>query len=62
VILITVAMGVLYPLNKIKLDPMFAAISMAASSISVVTSSLLLKLYKPKILLNSHIKKVKPNV
>lgn len=46
VVLIPVAMGIFYPLNNFKLDPMFAAIAMAASSISVVTSSLLLKTYK----------------
>jgi len=43
--LIPVAMGVFFPLDKFKLDPMFAAIAMAASSISVVTSSLLLKTF-----------------
>ena len=48
VILIPVAMGVFYPLNKLRLDPMFAAVAMAMSSISVVSSSLLLKLYKPE--------------
>ena len=47
VILIPVAMGVFYPIEKFKLDPMFAAIAMAASSISVVSSSLLLKCYDP---------------
>lgn len=49
VILIPVAMGVFYPLNEFKLDPMFAAVAMAGSSISVVTSSLLLKTYRPQI-------------
>ena len=47
VVLIPVAMGVFYPVNEFKLDPMFAAVAMAGSSISVVTSSLLLKTYKP---------------
>ena len=47
VILIPVAMGLLYPINKFKLDPMFAAVAMALSSISVVSSSLCLKLYNP---------------
>lgn len=47
IILIPIAMGIFYPVNKFKLDPMFAAIAMAMSSISVVTSSLCLKLYNP---------------
>ena len=46
-ILIPVAMGVFFPLKGFKLDPMFAAAAMAMSSISVVSSSLLLKTYKP---------------
>ena len=46
-ILIPVAMGVFYPVDGFKLDPMFAATAMAMSSISVVTSSLLLKRYRP---------------
>lgn len=49
VILIPVAMGVFYPIQHKTLDPMFAAIAMAASSISVVSSSLFLKRYKPVI-------------
>ena len=47
VVLIPVAMGVFYSVDGFKLDPMFAAIAMAASSISVVSSSLLLKCYDP---------------
>jgi P-type Cu+ transporter len=47
-ILIPVAMGFFYPIDGFKLDPMFAATAMAMSSISVVTSSLLLKTYVPK--------------
>ena len=38
------------------MDPMFAAIAMAMSSISVVTSSLLLKMYKPEKALDITIK------
>lgn len=47
VILIPIAMGLFYPIGKFKLDPMFAAVAMALSSISVVASSLCLKLYDP---------------
>ncbi|OGK32140.1 ATPase [Candidatus Roizmanbacteria bacterium RIFCSPHIGHO2_12_FULL_36_11] len=46
VILIPVAMGVLYPFAKILLNPIFASLAMATSSISVVANSLLLKRYK----------------
>ena len=43
IILIPVAMGALYPLFKILLNPIFASVAMATSSISVVSNSLLLK-------------------
>ena len=43
VLLIPVAMGVLYPTWHILLSPIFASVAMAASSISVVGNSLLLK-------------------
>lgn len=46
VILIPVAMGVLYPLFNILLNPIFASAAMALSSISVVSNSLLLKRVK----------------
>jgi Cu+-exporting ATPase len=46
VLLIPVAMGVLYPFFHILLNPIFASIAMASSSISVVSNSLLLKKVK----------------
>lgn len=46
IILIPVAMGILYPMFHILLNPIFASFAMAASSISVVLNSLLLKKYK----------------
>ena len=43
IILIPVAMGLLYPFFGILLNPIFASVAMATSSISVVSNSLLLK-------------------
>lgn len=43
VILIPVAMGALYPLFGLLLNPIFASVAMATSSVSVVANSLLLK-------------------
>ena len=43
VVLIPVAMGVLFPFFGILLNPIFASMAMATSSISVVANSLLLK-------------------
>lgn len=42
ILLIPVAMGALYPIFGILLNPIFASVAMAASSVSVVTNSLLL--------------------
>ena len=44
---IPVAAGVLFPFNQTQLPPTVAAIAMALSSVSVVFSSLALRLYKP---------------
>ncbi|KAL6451027.1 HMA5 Probable copper-transporting ATPase HMA5 [Candida maltosa Xu316] len=44
-----IAAGVIYPYNNSRLDPVWAAAAMALSSVSVVMSSLALKLYKPSI-------------
>ncbi len=43
IILIPVAMGVLYPFFGLLMNPIFASVAMALSSISVVSNSLLLK-------------------
>jgi Cu+-exporting ATPase len=43
IILVPVAMGALYPFFHILLNPIFASVAMATSSVSVVSNSLLLK-------------------
>jgi len=48
IILIPVAAGMLFPFG-ILLNPIFAAIAMASSSISVVGNAMLLNRYKPKL-------------
>jgi Cu+-exporting ATPase len=50
IVLIPVAAGILYPAFGLLLNPIFAAIAMASSSITVVSNSLLLNTYKPSIL------------
>ncbi len=47
--LIPVAAGILYPFTGILLNPIYAAIAMASSSITVVGNSMLLNRYKPRI-------------
>ena len=47
--LIPIAAGILYPLLGILLDPIYAAAAMSSSSVTVVTNSLLLKRFTPKV-------------
>jgi len=50
IIAVPVAAGVIYPIGNARLDPVWASLAMALSSVSVVCSSLLLKLYRePKV-------------
>jgi P-type Cu+ transporter len=51
--LIPIAAGVLYPSLGILMNPIYAAVAMASSSVTVVTNSMLMKRYKPKILESS---------
>ena len=44
---IPIAAGVLFPFNGLLLKPIFAALAMSLSSVSVVSNSLLLKRYRP---------------
>lgn len=46
---IPIAAGVLYPFLGVLLDPIFAAVAMSMSSVSVVSNSLLLRRFQPEV-------------
>ena len=54
IILIPIAMGLLYPGFHFKMEPMYAAIAMALSSVSVITSSIFLKFIDPEKEINEY--------
>jgi Cu+-exporting ATPase len=47
VVAIPLAAGALFPITHSLMPPWIASLTMAISSVSVVSSSLLLKMYKP---------------
>jgi len=47
IVALPIAAGVLYPFGHVRLNPVWASLAMALSSISVVCSSLMLRLYRP---------------
>ena len=49
IVLIPVAAGLLFPLTGWLLSPVLASVAMALSSVSVVTNSLLMKFYHPRL-------------
>jgi len=49
IVLIPVAAGLLFPLTGWLLSPVLASVAMALSSVSVITNSLLMKFYHPRL-------------
>lgn len=49
---VPIAAGVIYPYNNSRLSPVWASAAMAASSVSVVLSSLALKFFRPSKIIN----------